>query len=95
MYCNHPSEIRAGMKNVLEFYNNLNEIMDALPLHYQLIFNVRIEEYGFIHDTGFKVILTPNHDGFGRGWDDFAEKFSEALEDAKRRWEYSASYGYH
>ena len=78
----------------MECYD-INDIMSRLPLHYDLLFNVRIERYGFLHDVGFKVILSPNHDGYGHGWETFEKDFADELEHCKQCWEIAAEYSYH
>ena len=74
---------------------NLDEILAQLPVNAELLYNVEVVPYGFLHDVGFHVVFSPNHDGYGRGWDTLKEKFNSALSHVRECWEITADYGYH
>lgn len=63
-------------------------------------YNVRIETYGFVHDTGFIVVfeertnIEDDDDIYGSGWGTIEAEYEDAVSHAKARWDY-AEYGYH
>lgn len=64
-------------------------------------YDIRIEEYGFVHDAGFVVVFEERNNiedddaRYGTGWSTIEEQYKAAVTNAKTRWDYCNKYGYH
>ena len=78
----------------LECYD-YKALISQLPVNAELLYDVKIVPYGFLHDVGFRVSLTRNRNGYGRGWDTFKTEFASQLAHISECWQIAAEYGYH
>lgn len=64
-------------------------------------YDVHIETYGFVHDTGFFVVfeertnIEDDDAPYGSGWETIETEYKAAVARAKTRWDYCTEYGYH
>lgn len=107
-----PHNVRTKKDKIrIEDYTGIKSVMDtALSLIPSAMtvnqlkeqYNVCIEEYGYVHDTGFAVYLTARTDLAdedaplqGHGWETFEEEYKREVEFFSMKWGFSIEYGYH
>jgi len=74
---------------------DISEIKAQLPWNAQLRYNISVETYGFVHDVGMWIVLTPNHEGYGKGWHSWERDFHEAVKHCEWSWKLNDEFGYH
>lgn len=85
----------------------ISQLLEQVPYamdreQLEQLFHVAIVPYGYVHDTGFRVVLTERRDladdsapEKGEGWATFDRDFAIAVSEATTRWQYANNFGYH
>lgn len=72
----------------------------SLPYGFEELYTVRLERYGYIHDTGFYVIIelldhNKAQKTIAESRDSFIADFKKEVRYANQRWDYCSNFGYH
>lgn len=72
------------------------EARSLMPFGAELLYHVTVGVYGFVHDTGTVITLTPIRNGEEpTGWETFDRDLTEAVDRVKTMWKAWSSFGYH
>jgi hypothetical protein len=79
----------------LEVYD-LDEFYAQIPCGAESVYHVQIQDYGYVHDFGFEVVLTKVSNGEEpTGWDNFESEFLSHVDVCLERWAMAANFAYH
>lgn len=82
-------------KIVVRDVYDFHEVVAMLPFGAEYIYDVRVENYGYVHDVGVIITLTKKVGVDASGWDTLRADFDECVKFAKWAWRTAAEYGYH
>ena len=75
---------------------NVSEILENTPFGAEYVTSVSVSIYGYVHDVGVYVDITPIRDGENpQGWDTLAKDLAAAWSECESRWNISDRFGYH
>lgn len=75
---------------------NLNELKSYFPVFAEDNYNVSVCKYGYLHDVGVEVVLSPIKNGAtATGWDNFEQNYNNCINDIRECWRINNEYGYH
>jgi len=84
-------------RETIEFHDvyETSEIVPYLPVNAELKYNISVSTYGYVHDVGTIVTLTPNYEGYGKGWSTWKDKLAKAVQEVRETWRINEEFGYH
>jgi hypothetical protein len=85
------------MKKILirDVYS-LKKLWDNIPYGAENLYHITIDKYGYVHDTGIEVILTPIVNGEEpKGWDTLEKDLIRITKDIYSMWIINDKFGYH
>lgn len=70
---------------------DIGALLAMIPYGAQDIYHISVTRYGFVHDVGIKVVLTPIHNGeYPRGWKQLEATFEKETRTIYMLWEFAA-----
>lgn len=87
-----------GVTSIMEYIRT--EVLPYVPFWTMLDLkhdcDIALVNYGFVHDTGFSVVITQHDQNReGTGWTSIDHDYQVAMSNVRDRWAYADGYGYH
>lgn len=74
---------------------DFQDLLEVLPFNAENIYHIRVDRYGYLHDVGIEVVLTPINGERPTGWESLESDFNKEVETVAEIWRINAEYGYH
>lgn len=82
-------------KIIIRDVYDFQTVVGMFPFGAEYVYDVNVENYGYVHDVGVVVTLTKKVGVDASGWDTLRADFDECVKFAKWAWRTAAEYGYH
>ena len=79
---------------IVDIYD-YKELMAILPFNSENIYHIKIGRYGYLHDVGTEIILTPINGEKPTGWKSLKSDFNKEVKRCHDIWKLNIEYGYH
>ena len=75
---------------------DFDELMTQVPFNAENLYHIKCKIYGFTHNVGSEIILTPIKYGEEpTGWNNLKQEFNQMFKDIQDRWQWNDDFGYH